>query len=442
MPPRHRDHTSNLGTVPSSPISSAPRRSDISIDPLEGTPPFFNVSFSTHRASPLHIGHEPLTTPRLNTLAQQFRNLLVGDVVRGVRVGLEGTDPTLARAGSLEYVSIRWFDVAALLGQEASDPDRTGDTSLSELRFIATRKKGLCIDVEYENVLYEALLLPVLDENSDTPRGRLNGPFDGLHTLQVPGSLAMDSAVKSEEFLRLPLLLLRMPASLKTFVTDFLTRTFDCRISPLQLGTRSIMSAWEMWISQAGLPSSGPLAKDVALTLGFHVPELGESGTTDLSGEDAGATATTKLGIRSLDIIIPAADLARFLREGQTGQAVKRGERGAYWQHDRRKRRMLAGGSSEEGWEWLDEASDGRDSGSDIRSKYPFTKALARHLDQHLALDLFHPGVQITKIACAGFALSENRIKIFSHALGKGGDPGAPVAVHQLVSDLVGTAAR
>lgn len=260
-----------------------------------------------------------------------------------------------------------------------------------------------------------------------------NGPFDGVHKLQAPGSIAVDSVVKSEEFLRLPLLLLRMPASLKTFVMDFLARTFDCRISPLQLGTRSLVTAWERWIANAGLPSSGPLAKDVALTLGFYVPEGGgEGGPADAAGEDAGATAamtTTKLGIRSLDIIIPAADLARFVREGQTGPVGSRRERETYWQHDQRKRRKLAGGSSEEGWHWLDATG--------VRSKYPFTDALARYLDQHLALDLFHPGVQITKIACAGFALSESRIKIFSHAVGRGSDPGAPVAVHQLVSDLV-----
>ncbi|ROT36124.1 hypothetical protein SODALDRAFT_337265 [Sodiomyces alkalinus F11] len=442
MPPRQRDRPSNLGPFPfpSSPGSSAPRRSDISIDPLEATPPFFDVSFSPHRASPLHIGNEPLTTPRLNTLAQQFRNLLVGDVVRGVQVGLEGgsTDPSLARAGSLEYVSIRWFDVAALLARgrddaaaaaaAAHDADRTGDTSFSELRFVATRKKGLCIDIEYENILYEALLLPTLDEGHDTPRGRLDGPFDGVHhPLRAPGSLAVDARVKSEEFLRLPLLLLRMPASLKTFVTDFLARTFDCRISPLPLGTRSIVSAWETWISNAGLPSSGPLAKDVALTLGFYVPGLRERGAAEANGEDAdsSATATTRLGIRSLDIIIPAADLARFLREGQTASVGHRraGEgQDNYWKDDARKRRKLAGGSSEEGWEWLGAASG--DRGGDVGSKNPFTEALARYLDQHLALDLFHPGVQIAKIACAGFALSETRIKIFSHALGKGSEPG------------------
>jgi hypothetical protein len=76
----------------------------------------------------------------------------------------------------------------------------------------------------------------------------------------------------------------------------------------------------------------------------------------------------------------------------------------------------------------------------------PFTEALGLYLDQHLGLNLFHPGTRVTKIACGEFAMSESRLKFFAPAdLGNNGSgsDGSPSlvgqrgAVWELLRDLV-----
>ena len=47
---------------------------------------------------------------------------------------------------------------------------------------------------------------------------------------------------------------------------------------------------------------------------------------------------------------------------------------------------------------------------------HPFAEALRAYLDRHLALDLFHPGVRVLKIAGDGFSLAEGRVKLFRPA--------------------------
>ncbi|KAK0710642.1 hypothetical protein B0H67DRAFT_262869 [Lasiosphaeris hirsuta] len=48
--------------------------------------------------SRLHVGRSPLDAQRLQALAQRLRDTLVGDVVRGVEVGLDGEDHVMGRA--------------------------------------------------------------------------------------------------------------------------------------------------------------------------------------------------------------------------------------------------------------------------------------------------------------------------------------------------------
>ena len=55
---------------------------------------------------------------RLVVLACRLRDIMAGDVVRGVRVGLvdpEGVGGALGRAGALERVAVEWVDVYATL---------------------------------------------------------------------------------------------------------------------------------------------------------------------------------------------------------------------------------------------------------------------------------------------------------------------------------------
>ncbi|KAK1981508.1 kinetochore complex Sim4 subunit Fta1-domain-containing protein [Colletotrichum cereale] len=417
MPPRGRKRAADVEPEPQ-PESPSPS----SLGDREPPPPFFNTTFSTHRASPLYVGANALTFPRLQTLSQRLRDTLVGDVVRGVQVGLEGSDSSLGRAGPLERVGIRWVGLDALLGGALdADADLSQDLG-SDVADGDTegKKRGLVFEIKYENALCTAVLLPAL---ADKTRGARQ---DGLaaNKLEIPGFLGDGSSEEDKHFLHLPLLLLRMPAPLKSLIVDFLSSTFDCRISSMRLGTKSLTAAWERWIEDAGLPSQGPLAKDLVLTLGFYVPPPDTSdGNEDQPSEG--------LGIKSVDVIIAAEELRRFTREGKSlAKAAETTQRKATrqgYENDQRKRKRLAGGKADEGWGWIEDG--------DGEKQEPFLRALGAYLDKHLALNLFHPGVRITKVACGGFVLSEGRVKVFSPP---GGGDGDDDQVHRPVKNLVG----
>ncbi|GAB1318374.1 Kinetochore complex Sim4 subunit Fta1-domain-containing protein [Madurella fahalii] len=385
--------------------------------------PFYNTTFSAHRVSRLYVGREPLTASRLRILSQRLRERLIGDVVRGVEVGLgpDGDDPVMGRAGPLESVEMRWVSVAAVLGisqergdqhlgpdgmelegEDADDRHRTA----SELH----GAKALQVSLRYETASCTALLLPSLK--------REENKADAAHTRFSVASvddMDWEQSVDPGHFLSLPLLLLRMPAPLKTIIGDFLSTTFDCRVSPMRLGTRSLVRSWEAWITTAGVPSRGPLGKDVVISLGFHVPPAPDKMAAS-SRDEVTATSDHQLGLKSIDVIIPASEL-RWR-----------------WEEDLKERRRLAGRFFEEGWGWR--AATGGDGGEAIPVQQPFTEALACYLKEHLGLNLFHPGVRVIKIACGGFAMSEGRLKVFAPTyLGEAG-AGQRSAVLELLRDL------
>ncbi len=272
-----------------------------SVEPTAEAASFLNTTFSLHRISPLFVGREPLTAERLGVFAGRLRDTLVGDVVRGIELGLDAGGSTVGRAGALEVVTVEWVAVDGIIN---------------------TAREGIQLSLQYENAMFTALLLPTLENK-----------------------------VPDEQFIHFPLLLLRMPAPLKAVMADFLANAFDCRISNLKIKTGDIVRSWEGWVRDAGLAARGPLAKDVVLTLGFHLPQQGTAAGADAKDE----SGKDELGIKAIDIIIPNQDLGRFLRAGQTGEG----------------------------------------------SEQPFASAVARYLENHLALDMSHPGVQITRIAVA-----------------------------------------
>lgn len=348
----------------------------------------------------------------------------MGDVVRGVQVGLEGSDSSLGRAGPLEKVGIRWVGVEALLGgADDTDPDLSRDLSSDavETDDAVSKKRCLVFEMRYENALCTAVLLPSLSAKTaeESPAG-----LQSANSLGVPGLLASSGSKDDRHFLLLPLLLLRMPAPLKTVVVDFLSSTFDCRISPLRLGTKGLATAWERWIEDAGLPSQGPLAKDMVLTLGFYIPPAVTSDGTDEQPPDG-------LGIKSIDIIIPAEELKRFTKEGRAltnPRSINKTGLTQGYQDDPRKRKKLAGGKADEGWGWVDGQGEHEEA---------FLHALGAYLEEHLALNLFHPGVRVTKIACGGFVLSEGRVKVF---VPPGDDEEVFEPVKHLIGDLIASA--
>ncbi|KAI1487639.1 kinetochore complex Sim4 subunit Fta1-domain-containing protein [Biscogniauxia mediterranea] len=434
---------------------------------------FYNTTFSTYRASPLYVNpnldaskqHQKkqapssssssssiLFTPKaLETLSKRLRDTLVGDVVRGVQVGLggpEGDVAALGRTGALLRVEWRWRGVDSLLGYDGRRRAREGSEELGGVdnddddgdRKSVKNARALCLSLEYENATFGAFLLPDLggSEEGDGDEEESKPSW----TWQPPAA-DPDSGSHSS-FIHLPLLLLRMPAALKSVLIDFLSITFDCRISPLHLGTRTLVRSWETWLAS----TSGTPVKDAALTLGFHVP--GEPPPADGDEED-GKTAgqELRLGLKSIDIIVPAGQVQRFVRAGRGiissnhPSKKKRGLAPDDRNEDdkkRQRRRMLAGGRDEEGWGWRREdpitttdddlkkknskgkgkaggEREEKEGGDDDNTFFdqPFAEALAAYLDAHLALDLFHPGVRVLRVACDGFALSSGgRVKVFA----------------------------
>ncbi|KAI6347300.1 hypothetical protein MCOR25_010916 [Pyricularia grisea] len=268
--------------------------------------PLYNTTFHTYRVSPLHIGNEPLTAARLSRLSHCLRDALVGDVVRGVQVRLPAED--------------------------ASNDQRYGSLVLVTMMWaeVFEGNNGLLLTLQYEAAECHALLLP--GEEGVNP-------------------LSMGSA-------QLPLLLIRMPPALRLAVIEFLAREFDCRISSLALRGSNLVDAWENWADQVGLQSSSPsamLSKDLVLTLGFRLPATTEKST---------------IGLKSIDLIVPASDLRQFVDEGR--KQVQR-----------------------------------------TNPQRPFTAALKSYLQAHLALDMDHPTVVLVKVACGGFVISEGRLKLF-----------------------------
>ncbi len=404
-------------------------------------PPFYNTTFSAHRVSPLYLGSEPLTANRLQLLAQRLRDRIVGDVVRGVEVGLgpDGDDSIIGRAGALENVDIHWAAVADVLDISSEDIRSVRETGEGEDGEVTDREdavaahwrqvaaqlpghKALHISLRFEMASCTALMLPPLSPDSD---GEANaGAKARFFVPDGRGTDDMDweQTINPAHFLALPLLLLRMPVPLKAMVGDFLATTFDCRVSPMRLGTRSLVRSWEAWIRSAGLPPRGPLAKDAVLSLGFYLEPPTPAAATGRPSEQDNATADQDdelqpPGLRSIDIIIPAAELQKFVAAGkQTAKTQSKqvgSSAGWGWEKDLKQRRLLAGRLGEEGWEWRLPTGPGQAGSGSLQ---PFTEVLACYLKEHLGLNLFHPGVRVTKIACGGFAMSEMRLKMFAPA--------------------------
>ncbi|KAI1747109.1 kinetochore complex Sim4 subunit Fta1-domain-containing protein [Xylaria castorea] len=465
---------------------------------------FFNTTFSTFRVSPLYIAQNNLTPAGLETLSRRLRDTLVGDVVRGVQVGLEGDNATLGRLGTLERVEWRECSLATMIpslveAEEGMDDEarhrrRGGGIQRGRgRRARETRRRHLlCLELEYEKTTFSALLLPSLDEKHMERDGD-NDDDDGESPLRNPPSWTQNSTnprdklkSKSKEdqedttttaFAHYPLLLTRMPAALKSALLDFLSSTFDCRISALRLGTRSLIGSWERWIGGA---RERALSKDVALTLGFHLePPLSSKTTGGASAHDEEheqEQAPVVLGLKTIDVVVPADEVRRFLRAGRKGIADsdghnKNGKRpsdpaaAAEEEEEgkgRLRRRRLGGGRDEEGWWWISQSrqlpsqtppeqsktpnpDDDDDEQPDPESPetfpQPFTTALATYLSHHLALDLFHPGVRVLRVVCDAFALSEGRVKVFvprgGGDAGGGGEGGGGEDVEVFVRDLI-----
>ncbi|KAG6121917.1 hypothetical protein E4U14_000730 [Claviceps sp. LM454 group G7] len=412
MPPKS-------GRRPGRPRKNPPKpRADTADDEI--LPPFFNTTFSTHRVSPLFIGQQELDPARLQQLAHRLRDTLVGDVVRGIQIGLESTDTPAGQVGALRSVTIRWFQAQKLLGGDLDYTEQDSGNGIDDAvmrqwnRLSERHKRGLWVEIVHENASYVALLLP---GHPGAVRDRRTATSNGW-AMQSDGK-TLDVGADLDQFVHLPLLLLRMPQALKGVIGDWISTTFDCRVSKLNLGTRTLVTVWEDWIKVAGLPGKGP---DFSISLAFNAPlakkarsskaapggtEVGEQERQEPDeGEDEDSEdddTSREPGLRSIDMTISPQDLRRFFRAGEQSGALYGSNNSGPWESDPRERRRLAGGNADDGWAWrTNQAPD----------EQPFTEALARYLDHHLALNLFHPSVRIVQISCGGFVLAQSRLKV------------------------------
>ncbi|PKS05960.1 hypothetical protein jhhlp_007793 [Lomentospora prolificans] len=375
-------------------------------------PPFFSTTFSVHRVSPLYLGEQSDHGAMLRTLSNRLRDTLIGDVVRGVYVGLDPTQSEIGNAGSLESVKLHWVRVSDVISQ--IDPDRrppsrdlSSDAPDNDGIGLLGMRRGIWIDIRYENAACTGMLLPDLssEEEKDIPeqtwvetKGKKRGRA---------------SEVDPSHFLQLPLLLLRMPTPLKKIVTEWLSGVFDCHISPLSLGTRSLVRIWETWLKTATVPETGPKAKEVVVTLGFSLPHLADEipdGVQEDDEDEEGLPRGLQQGLRSIDISIQPDDISQFVLAGEAIAENRDAAGPKPWMGDARTRKILAGGHEDDGWAWKAEDSGTGDSADD---EQPFIDALAFYLDEHLALNLFHPSVRVTRISSPGFVLTDSRIKVF-----------------------------
>ncbi|EON69220.1 hypothetical protein W97_08479 [Coniosporium apollinis CBS 100218] len=331
--------------------------------------PLYNSTFTLYRVSPLYTGNASLfDATTLSTHAHRLRETLRGDALRGIYDGdLGGSE---AKEGELQ--ECRWRLLGregTVLGQEVprepagreGEHEQDDDEGASGRAGTTIREaRGIHIELRYPRATHTGILLRSSDEGIPTH-------------VEHPG------------FISLPLLLLRLPAAVRDKMIEYLETSFDCRIAPLRLRSDFLASSLEGVLSRnerTDPSDSETAARD------------GESRAVgDVRIQLCFPSATPSL--KNLDVTIAADDVSGFCKQGREISAAEK--------QTRQTSRTLSMQHS------------GREKDERSNPTGPFTAALSLYLKKHLALDLSHPGVVLSKVACTPFALdSQGKIKIFS----------------------------
>lgn len=320
--------------------------------------PLYNTTFSLHRLSPLYTGSDtPLGNATLRDHARRFRDILAGEVLRGVRVGLGPEDDVLARVGALRTVTWRILPEEAAWNVDDDTEMGNNDTTIG-----LGGGRGMLVTITYEKIEYKAIMLRDNQQDMDwtVASARENG--DGFESF--------------------PLLLLKMPGSLRETFLEFLAATFDVRVSTQHISSKYLIGALERYVADLSIAEDGeelePLerakilrdaVKETAVYVGFDIP--GGS-------------------LKTVDIQIAREDLPRMVFVGQKiGQS-------------------------------------------------PLFDALTSYAKAHLAMDLRHEKVKIVRIASGAFVLGgEGKIKITQPLAIDGGDSPQSRATRRLVDNLI-----
>jgi hypothetical protein len=308
--------------------------------------PLYQSTFSIYRASPLYDGKTPLLS-NLNLHARRLRNEISGDSMRGIQIANELAGiPTGSSSGSL--LSCVW---SLLANEEAWETAQAAihdeEDEISGLLDVNPEDAvGIHVQINYEKAAYSAVLLGHADRKTD-----------------VSG------------FTSLPLVLLKMPAALRELFLNYLSTSFDTRISSMKLRPHFLSSVVEHILDSTVTISDSDLDVDVSafpkgLQLQLSLPSV-----------------TPQL--KNIDISLNQDDVGTFIRQGQQ-----------LW--DDRSYNM-----SQSHMEGLAPAK------SPVTG--PFTASLSLYLSQHLALNFEHPAVILDKVAMGQFAFgNDGRVKILA----------------------------
>ena len=306
-----------------------------------------NTSWTLHRLSPLHHGKEfdtLLNNPiALKTYARRLHDHITGDVLGGIYVGATAAadDDSLSKTGALKACTWETIPGWSYL-----------DESNGNSRLQSAPGLGILIVFQYEFVIYKAALLappaPEGSERSTRRRERLDASSSSASTY-------------------LPLLLTRLPTTLKQTFISFLSANFDNYCSLLRFPPSFLCIGLETYLNV--LVSANPtvsrsilddVVKEVHLTLHF--------------------STSIAPALRTLNISVLRETLTQFIH---------------------------------------DQHSEPSDDGGN-----PFLRRLNAYLEKHLALNLqledlsdnrslAKQYVLLSKVACGAFVLgTEGKLKL------------------------------
>ncbi|KAL3482264.1 kinetochore complex Sim4 subunit Fta1-domain-containing protein [Aspergillus californicus] len=321
-----------------------------------------NTSWTLHRLSPLH--HDDykslLDDPRaLQTYATRLRDYLTNSLADAQGQAWREEDSALSNIGALR--SCTWETLSTLsflspqLDTEQDDEHDDQDSA------------GILVALSYENITYKAALLAKNSPNQSNSAQNQKGKQTARRTRNS------SSAAPSSTYL--PLLLTRLPKSLRESFTTFLSANFDTYVSPLRLQSAFMCDALGRYMGslaswqtshEAGTGIIEDIIREMHLTLSF-APPISPS-------------------LKTLSITIPKDTVGTLLRGNPNSSS----------EDPEKENSMLVG----------------------------LEAYLQKHLALEAGLDLPAPlsgragaYVRLTRVACAGFVVTgEGRMKVVAKA--------------------------
>jgi hypothetical protein len=298
--------------------------------------PLYGSTYTSYRTSPLYHGANPIFT-NLKVHERRLRETLAGDALHTAQLGeLLGGASNSGRLESCTWNLLGDEDAWERAQEALAEGGEATELSSDEIR-------GIHVEVRYEKARHSAILLGEASETSTTPG-----------------------------FTSLPLMLVRMPTALREVFLNFLSTSFDTRVTPMKLRPSFLTKMVENLLERTTYTEDEDPSFDIAaLSKGIGI-QLAFPSVAPL--------------LKNLDLTIPKDDIREFLSRGVL-----------LWQQHQTQTRIQAG---------LNIRPHSAVTG-------PFTAALSTYLVNNIALSLDNPGVVVSKIAMGPFALAgEGKIKV------------------------------